>query len=308
MRRSDDIDSRRLRSIIALAQSPSLSSAARSLHMSVSGLRYQLEQLEQEVGVQLVTTAGPEGPGLTASGKALAAGAIDILGSIDELVDRVRRMDSRPGRTLRVVAPWPVVLGLLRTGEPGLPDQDWTISVAPRERALQVVADGDADVAIAADWTGDTCVPAGLVVTELLRASYLLAVSSENLLSRRASVDVRETADHVWVGKRVGGVRHFLDSQFAGHELKPETIMTTDAMEYMALIETDRAIGLAEPILRKLVTPGTRLVPLTGMSEYRYFAAHAHSLREDLRLSVLVSHVRKAGQRSQSGVRTPGVA
>ena len=308
MRRTDDIDSRRLRSIIALAQSPSLGSAARSLHMSVSGLRYQLEQLEQEIGVQLFLTAGPAGPALTASGKTLAAGAIDILGSLDELVDRVRRMDSLPGRTLRVVAPWPVVLGLLRTGEPAPPDHNWKVSVAQRESALKIVGDGDADVAIAADWTGDTCKPTGLVVTELFRASYLLAVSSENLLSRRASIDVRETSDHVWVNNGVGGAQQFFDMQLAGHQLKPETIVAADALEYMALIETNRAIGLAEPILRSLVRPGTRLVPLRGMSEYRYFAAHPHSLGQDAGLSALLSHVRETGRRSRSGVRGAGIA
>ncbi|MFC4147985.1 LysR family transcriptional regulator [Micromonospora mangrovi] len=295
------IDSRRLRALQAVGQSGSLAAAARRMRMSISGLRYQLDELERSVGVPLVRTSPQSGATLTPAGVVLVDGSSAVLAELDELVDRARRAEGDKRRPLRVAAPWTVVAGLLldavasdlRVGGPG-----WQVDVAAsRDDALMAVRDGAADVAVAADWARDRADSGGLVCRELFSATYLLAVGAGSDLAGGGSVDVRQTAGQAWIMGPSAGTRRFLDVQLESARVVPKRIVTSDSMEYMTMIDAGVGVGLAEPILTGLLRPRTVLVPLTGVTSYRYFAACPDGRQDDPQVRALLALLTRAGRR-----------
>lgn len=297
MPRPDGVDSRKLRALLAVARSRSFSAAAHRLQMSVSGLRYQLDELERLIGVELFVQA-PTGLMLTAAGQALAAGAARLLDDLDDLIAQARRAVPGVGAPLRVVAPWPVATGLLTPGaEPaGWAVGDWQLTVAGREAALAAVHRGEADVAVAADWQGDQVRPQGLAVRPLFSATHLLAVGTGSRHAARGAADLADTAGDTWVCPADGGARMYLDAQLAAVGLAPRLLACADSMEYMTLIDAGAAVGLAEPIVAAVVRPRTTLVPLSGGAPYRYFAAYPAAIGADARLTGLLNYLVHAGE------------
>ncbi|GAB3896289.1 hypothetical protein GCM10029964_077420 [Kibdelosporangium lantanae] len=84
-----DVDPRQLRSFLAVARESSITRAAARRHMTQQGVSRHIQRLERTLGVILVVRTH-RGIVLTAAGRALAAGAGDVMSDMDELVDRVR--------------------------------------------------------------------------------------------------------------------------------------------------------------------------------------------------------------------------
>jgi LysR family transcriptional regulator, benzoate and cis,cis-muconate-responsive activator of ben and cat genes len=80
---------RHLRYFVTIAEEQGFRRAAERLHVSQSPLSRQMQDLEEEMGVQLFE---PEGRGikLTAAGKAFAERARSILASVDAAVDEAQ--------------------------------------------------------------------------------------------------------------------------------------------------------------------------------------------------------------------------
>ncbi|VVD68713.1 LysR substrate-binding domain-containing protein [Pandoraea fibrosis] len=94
-----------LRLIEALAQSASLSAAARMLNVTPPALSARLRKLEATLGLALATRTSRQ-LSLTAEGERLAREGSALLAQLDALPESFRREDKRLTGTLRIAAPF----------------------------------------------------------------------------------------------------------------------------------------------------------------------------------------------------------
>jgi DNA-binding transcriptional LysR family regulator len=94
-----------LQLMAALAQSSSLSEAARSLNLTPSALSMRLRSLETSLGVALATRTARR-LSLTADGEALAQEAQGLLGRIEQLPEMFQRSEQRLSGSLKIAAPF----------------------------------------------------------------------------------------------------------------------------------------------------------------------------------------------------------
>jgi DNA-binding transcriptional LysR family regulator len=96
-----DIDTRLLRSFIAVADEANLTRAAQRLFVSQPALTKQISQLERQLGVRLFTRSR-RGMALTAAGHALADRTPSVLAELDQALLETNSAASRAARVLRV--------------------------------------------------------------------------------------------------------------------------------------------------------------------------------------------------------------
>ncbi len=96
-----DVDTKLLRSFVAVAEEGTLSRAAERLYVSQPALTKQIRQLETRLRVRLFTRSRA-GMVLTGPGRALAERAPALLGDWDGTVRETRRAAGRAARVLRV--------------------------------------------------------------------------------------------------------------------------------------------------------------------------------------------------------------
>jgi DNA-binding transcriptional LysR family regulator len=94
-----------LRLVDALAQSPSLSAAARTLNVTPPALSTRLRKLEASLGLTLATRTARR-LSLTAEGERFAREAAALLAQLEALPESFRREDQRLTGTLRIAAPF----------------------------------------------------------------------------------------------------------------------------------------------------------------------------------------------------------
>ncbi|NBE55195.1 LysR family transcriptional regulator [Streptomyces boluensis] len=96
-----DVDSRLLRSFVAVAEEGNLTRAAERLFLSQPALTKQIKQLEQLLGAELFVRSR-SGMALTGPGRALAVRAPDVLAAVDSAVRETRSAERAAARVLRV--------------------------------------------------------------------------------------------------------------------------------------------------------------------------------------------------------------
>ncbi|GJG98621.1 LysR family transcriptional regulator [Cupriavidus pauculus] len=94
-----------LRLVEALAQSPSLSAAARALNVTPPALSARLRKLESTLGLALATRTARR-LSLTPEGERFAREAAALLAQLNALPESFRRDDSQLTGTLRIAAPF----------------------------------------------------------------------------------------------------------------------------------------------------------------------------------------------------------
>ena len=90
-----NLDLRRLRSFVKVAELGSLTRASEALHVAQPALSQQMRSLEDELGVKLLAR-GSRGVALTEAGQRLFEEARTMLFGVETLVDRVRGDSSEP--------------------------------------------------------------------------------------------------------------------------------------------------------------------------------------------------------------------
>ncbi|MEW9527247.1 LysR family transcriptional regulator [Microbispora sp. NPDC049125] len=294
------LDIARLRVLVAVARSGSVTAAARELHYSQPSVSHHLARLEAETGAKLVQRVG-RGIRLTEAGRLLAERGAEILGRLDSASEELAaHVGLRSGR-VRLVA-FPSALGTfipeaavrLAKEHPGL---DLRLAEAEPPEALRMLRDGQVDVAVVFQY-GDSAED-GIRMTPLLDdPSYLVVPDFAEPGHEEPAEDVPADgvpadgvpADGIPAVPRQGegllahaGSRwiagcdrcraHLLDlCAEAGFE--PRVSFTTD--DYVA-VQAMVAAGLGVAVLPRLALsahrhPGVRVAELPG-STRRVFAA-----------------------------------
>ncbi|GIH78457.1 LysR substrate-binding domain-containing protein [Planobispora longispora] len=151
------IDTRRLRTLRAVADHGTVTAAAAALHLTPSAVSQQLVALEHEVGHRLLERDG-RGVRLTAVGRILLGHANEVLAQLERAGADIAAYTTGTAGEVKV-ASFATAIGLvvapavsaLREKEPGIQVR---VLDAEGDQSLTMVLDGEVDVAVAVEYRG----------------------------------------------------------------------------------------------------------------------------------------------------------
>ena len=187
---------RQLEYVVAIADAGSFTAAGRRCHVAQSALSRQVAQLEAELGVRLFHRTTRE-VRLTGAGHAFLPAARRVLSEAARARFEVGDAADSPRGQIRLGATQTAsgsldLAGLLGEFRRLFPEVTVMITAGPRDELVIAVAEGDLDVALAAE--GELA-PAGTRFQPLLSDEPLLAVvAPDDPLARRKRVSLAEIA------------------------------------------------------------------------------------------------------------------
>lgn len=187
------MDLEELRAFLAVADTGSFLTAAKSLRLSRATLRRRIDQLEARAGVLLVdrTRAGAS---LTAAGDMLAARGRLMVQEANALIESVREVGSEPSGVLRILLPVGlpphVITPMLRFARTKYPRLTYRLHFSddPIGGMLENV-----DVAL---HFGDSSPAGPWVSRELVRSRVWLIASADYLARRGTPTSIEDLAGH----------------------------------------------------------------------------------------------------------------
>ncbi|MFI6325693.1 LysR family transcriptional regulator [Nonomuraea sp. NPDC050556] len=197
------IDTRRLRTLQAVADHGTVTAAAAALHLTPSAVSQQLAALEHEVGHRLLTRDG-RGVRLTAVGRIMLAHAHEVLAQLERAEAEVAAYTTGTAGEVTVAsfstaisAALAPTLSALRTTAPGLSIR---VRDAEGDQGLAMLLDDEADLTIAVEYRG---APGDQRLTRfpLYAEPFDLVMPSD--LGGLASV-----AEEPWIGPHPGNPVH----------------------------------------------------------------------------------------------------
>jgi molybdate transport repressor ModE-like protein len=217
------LDVSRLRVLVAIARTGSVTAAAKELHYSQPSVSHHLARLEAETGAQLVRRAG-RGIRLTEAGRTLAERGAEILGRLDAAEAELSAHVGLSQGRVRLAA-FPSALGtfvpraaaLLSARHPGL---RVGLTEAEPPEAVRMLRAGYVDVAVIFRYDRES-EEEGIGTRRLLdEPSYLVT-------AERADPDLAAYADADWIAGCDRCRLHLLD-MCARAGFNPRVSFTTD--------------------------------------------------------------------------------
>ena len=259
------LDITRLRVLVAVARTGSVTAAARELHYSQPSVSHHLARLEAETAATLVQRVG-RGIRLTEAGRLLADRGIEILGRIDAAATELEaHVGLRRGRVR--LAAFPSALGTfvptaasqLVAEHPGL--ELLLVETEPPE-AMQMLRGGEVDVAVIFRYDNGARDEDGIRIRSLLaEPTYLVTPDGGR--------DLTTYRDTPWIAGCERCRAYLLDT-CATAGFQPRISYETD--DYVA-VQSLVAAGLGVTTLPGLAlaasrNPGVRTAPLPGSTRY----------------------------------------
>ncbi|MFD9945947.1 LysR family transcriptional regulator [Nonomuraea sp. NPDC059023] len=204
------IETRRLRTLRAVADHGTVTAAAAALHLTPSAVSQQLGALEHEVGHRLFIRDG-RGVRLTAVGRIMLAHANEVLAQLERAEAEVAAYTTGAAGEVTVASFATAIAALLapavrtlRTTSPGL---DVRVRDAEGDHSLTMLLDGEADLAIAVEYRG---APADQRLTRvpLYAEPFDLVLPTSHPLVTSGGVALAELAAESWIGPYPGNPVH----------------------------------------------------------------------------------------------------
>src|SRR6266446_2134242 len=263
---------RHLRYFLAVGEALNFTKAAAQLRVAQPALSRQVQDLEDEIGVDLLRRS-PRGVTLTAEGKLFLEEIRELLKRADESVEKVRALARGEYGELHVgYAPSPTVEILppaLRAFQKAVPRVKVLLHDLSSDELITGLRNATLQLAIMVPPTGDQTTG---IEFEVLRTYPLcVAMSAVHPFARLKSIPLEKVAAEPLVSLRrkdYSESREVLDRIFAPIGAKPRIAVECDsASSLITEVEAGRGIALASTIF-KLVA-GKRLLyrPLTGTTE-----------------------------------------
>ncbi|MGC0330525.1 DNA-binding transcriptional LysR family regulator [Streptomyces sp. SAI-170] len=272
-----DVDTRLLRSFVAVAEEGTLTHAARRLYVSQPALTKQIRQLETLLGTALFTRSR-SGMALTEAGRALAAGAPALLADWDRMLAGTRRAARAGAKILRVGflasaanEATPRIVAAFSRLRP-----DWRVEMRQSSWADPTAGldSGDTDVALVRlPFPGQEA----LRVTELFAEPRVVALAESHPLAAREVIDFSEVLDEPFVAApaQTGAWRdHWLATEERAGRPPRIGAVTEHPDDWLTAIANGHGIALApESAARYYARPGIAYRPLTGVGPTRVAVA-----------------------------------
>lgn len=263
------MDTRLLRYFLAIVEEGTISGAAARLHMTQPPLSAALVQLEKDLGASLMTRTA-RGVVPTPAGQALTRYAYELLGSMEEVRERLRRIDEGRAGDLRlaVVSPflWGRLPDLLTRFVAAAPDVDVSVSSPAPLEVLDAVRAGKADFGVVS-------------VTEVaeLRERYghelhvaragsfpLIAALPPRFAGSADPFDLKRLDGEAWIMARstlgVASLPEIVRRAWQDHRIRPRRERTIESVPTaMPLIAADLGVSLVPDPVRAMPGPGVLL-------------------------------------------------
>ena len=263
---------RHLRYFLAVGEALNFTRAAARLRVAQPALSRQIQDLEDEIGVDLLSRS-PRGVTLTAEGKLFLEEVRELLKHADESVERVRALARGEFGELHIgYAPLPtteILAPALARFQKAVPRVKVLLHDLSSDELIAGLRNGTLELAIMVEPTGEQTAD---IEFELLRTYPLcVAMTVAHPFARLKSITLEKLATEPLVvlsRKDYPESYRFLDRLFAPISAKPQIAVECDsASSLITEVEAGRGIALATSVF-KLVA-GKRLLyrPLTGTTE-----------------------------------------
>ena len=263
---------RHLRYFLAVAEALNFTRAAAKLRIAQPALSRRVQDLEDEIGVDLLNRS-PRGVTLTAEGKLFLEKTRSLLKLADESVEQVRALARGEYGELHVgYAPAPTVEILppaLAAYQKAFPRIRVLLHDLSEQELIDGLQNGKLELAIMPGSAG--LLPGGLEFEALRSYPVCVALALTHRFARLKSVTLEQAAAEPLIGfSRKDYPEYYvgLDRIFGPLGIKLRVVVQCDsASSLITEVETGRGIAIASPILKH--QSGKRLLyrPLTGTTE-----------------------------------------
>lgn len=296
------IEARHLRVLRAVAVTGSFSAAGRELGCTQPAISQQMKALEASVGTPLLIRTGRE-MRLTQAGAALVRHAAGILSGLTAAEEEVAAIAGlRAGRVRLVSFPSgsstlvPAALAALRAAHPGT---RVSLEEAEPPRSVEMLRDGDCDVALAFRYAG--AAPEewdDLVVRRLLTDRLVGLVPEGHPLAGSDSVAIGELAGESWIAGCPRCRRQLVEACESAGFVPRIDFATDDYPAVVGLVGAGLGVAVLPQLAVESVRPrGTRVVAVEPAVEREIVALTLPDLARVPAVAATLDHLARAAAR-----------
>ena len=301
------IDTRRLRTLRAVADHRTVTAAAAALYLTPSAVSQQLAALENEVGQQLLVRDG-RGVRLTAAGEILVNHSNVVMAQLERAEAELAAYGAGEAGDVTVAS---FATGIATVVAPAMADLARTapgirmrVRDAEGDASLMMVLDGHADLAVAVEYRGAPREDDQRLARVPLYAEPFDAVLPRgHRLAGGERVAVADLADEPWIGPYPGNPCHdvvVLACEFAGFQ--PRLAHSSDDFRAVAALAGAGA-GVAlvpRSALRGVDLPDVVILPVAGdPATRRVFAAVRRGAEQHPLIRPVLAALRAAADRAR---------
>lgn len=265
-----------LRTLVTIVEHGSLSAAARHLRISQPAVTKQIQRLETELGLTLLTRGPRQSAELTAAGKTVLTFARETLQRREILQQDLAELAEMPQGLLVVAASTipgeyllPSLLAAFRLKHPQVEVQ---MRIVDTTGVVDLLAAGDADVGV----IGSAARRPGLTLEPLARDEIVLAVPPAHPLASRDRVSEQELFDQPLLQREEGsGTRRSVEALLAeaGYHLPSDRVVLTLGSTQAILRGVEEGLGVgfvsARAAAHAQASGHLAIVRLHGIDLYR---------------------------------------
>ena len=263
---------RHLRYFLAVGEALNFTKAAAQLRIAQPALSRQIQDLEDDIGVDLLRRS-PRGVTLTAEGKLFLEEIRALLKHADESVEKVRALARGEYGELHVgYAPVPtteILPAALEAFQKAVPGVKVVLHDVSSDELIAGLHNATLELAIMVEPTGEQT--AGIEFEGLRRYPWCVAMTAAHPFARLKSIGLKKIAAEPLIGLRRKDYSEYyrvLERLFAPISAKPRVTTECDSASSMILeIEAGRGIAVVTTILKRVA--GSRLLyrPIIGTTE-----------------------------------------
>lgn len=261
---------RHLRYFIAVAEEKNIGRAAVRLHISQPPLTRQIQQLEEDLGVQLFTRT-PRGMELTPAGELLLEEARNIRSVVEQATERTQRAGQGKLGRLDIAIFGSGILDtipkLLLIFRGAFPDVKVVLHNMNKEAQIEALRQRRIDAGFNRFIAPLNDIANEIVTTEKL----LLAVNEDHALARETTIPFRVLADHPLIVFPSGPRPSFVDKVMNMCQQKGFTPQIAqevgDTVTGVALVASNFGVCLVPESATVLALPGVVYRPISDLPE-----------------------------------------
>ena len=237
---------RQLRAFAVIIETGTFTAGAERVHVTQAAISMQIQQLEKEVGAQLLIRA-PRRVIPTEAGEALLERARRILLEHDAALAEIAELAGAEHGRLRIGSasamvsadPLPLILRELRAQHPRA---EVSVTSGTSQSLVRQILTGDLDLAFVS-----LPVEARGIQTERLSSDELVAIASPHhrLANQRVVSAYSLAGEELILGERGGNTRRLIDQFFAAAGVSPTVTMELSRLAAIKrMVEEDMGVGI----------------------------------------------------------------